>query len=95
MSNTKNEEKKFNTTIVPLWTTQNGNMFSMVVGPEHFDALQQVEIGGKLFIKMLPEDRRKSEKSPNAYLEYVSKEDVAKYKEQTKGRTSRGNTDSL
>jgi hypothetical protein len=80
--------KKFNLTIAPLWVTKNGHMMSIEIGPEHFDKIQQLEKGGKLMVKMLPEDKRRSETSPNAYLEYISKEDVQAFK--NKNATSGG-----
>jgi hypothetical protein len=84
--NKSTEKKEFNLTLAPMWDTKNGNAFSIEIGPEHYDALQQVEVGGKLFLKRLPEERRKSENSPNAYLEYVSKEEVAKFKAENPGK---------
>jgi len=87
----KTDKKEFNLSLVPMWDTKSGNAFSIEIGPAHYDALQQVEVGGKLFFKRLPEERRKSENSPNAYLEYVRKEEVAKYKaEAQNGKGKKG-----
>lgn len=77
------DEKKYNLTLVPMWITKNGNYFSIEIGPEHYDAIQQVAVGGKLLFKMMPEEKRKNENSPNAYLEYVNAEEVAAFKTKT------------
>ena len=74
-------DKKYNLTIVPLWaTSREGSYMSIEIGPEHFDNLAKVEVGGKLVFRVLPEEFRKTDKSPNAYLEYISKDDVAAFK---------------
>lgn len=49
---------------------------SMPIDDVVFDALQSVERGGKFVLKVLEPGSRKMEKSPHAYLEYISKEDV-------------------
>jgi len=75
------DKKDYNTTIVPLWETRNGGAFmSIEIGPEHFDAIRTMQVGGKLVFKLLKEEYRKSEKSPNAYLEYISKDKVEAFK---------------
>lgn len=74
-------DKKYNLTLIPLWETKReGSYMSLEVKPEHFDAFGKIEVGGKLVFRVLPEEYRKNEKSPNAYLEYISKEDVAAFK---------------
>lgn len=70
-------EKKYNLKLSALWGTKyEGLYFSMPVDAMVFDALQQVEKGGKLVFRAIPEERRKHDKSPHAYLEYMSKEEV-------------------
>jgi hypothetical protein len=70
--------KKYNDTISPFYTVGKEK--------ENYDALQKVKIGGKLFLKR---NRHKVQaKSPDAYLEYITPEEVAAYAERN------GNKDS-
>jgi hypothetical protein len=72
--------KKYNLTITPMWETKNQNLMSIEITEDILQALDKVEVGGKLFIKRLEEDRRKNDKSPHAYLEYLDPSEVAAYK---------------
>lgn len=63
-------DKKFNKSIAPLFRSANGNLHSTMTS-EVFDSLQQLDKGGLLVIKYVPEASRKTEKSPVAYLEYA------------------------
>lgn len=82
MSETK--KGKYNLTVSRLYETVNksGNYMSVEITPEEFDAIQKIGLGGRLLVKL--NKFRKSEKSPHAYLEYLSKEEfeamVAKLK---------------
>ncbi len=70
-------EKKYNVTVAGLWKTKTGSLMSMPVDARVLDALKNAsEGGGKLVIKFLREESRKTEKSPHAFLEYMSKEEV-------------------
>lgn len=43
----------FNPTISPIFKSRSGKSYvSLTIGPEQFDALQRVEVGGKLVIKL-------------------------------------------
>ncbi len=90
----KSNEKKFNMTICPLWSDKFGGFSGLVINDEIFDALQQLEKGGRLVIKTLKPESRKSEKSPHAYLEYISKEDVATIATRTAAPKSRSEDSS-
>lgn len=81
------EKKKFNKTIAPLWTSQYGGFYTYVKD-EAFDALQEVEKGGMLVIKTVPEKSRAKETSPHAYLEYVSKADLEASRAAPKGKAA-------
>ena len=85
-------DKKYNLNVVPLWETANGNFKSIKIKREHFDAIQQIEEGGMLLVKILPDTARKSEDSPNAMLEYVSPADLAAYKNRMSATTSENRT---
>lgn len=74
------EAKKYNLSLSPLWQTRAQNLMGIEVDDKILEALSQVKAGGKLFIKFLEEDKRKNDKSPHAYLEYLSPEEVAAYK---------------
>jgi len=65
-----NARGDYNLSISPLWYNQRGNLRGLVVDKEVYDAIQKVEIGGKLLIKFL--DGKKGEKTPDAYLEYLT-----------------------
>jgi hypothetical protein len=78
--NAKGTDKKFNLTISPMWDTKNGNLMGMEITKEHYDALQNVEEGGKLMVKFVKS--RKGDTSPHAYLEYITKEEVRQFKAQ-------------
>ena len=95
MPKSNGTEKKYNQTLGGLWETKTGNLMSMKVDARMLDAIQGVRLGSKLFIKYLPEDRRK-EKSPHAYFEVVSPEDVAEFEANNKGRpyTQGGSTEN-
>lgn len=71
------QSKYLNTKLAAMWAYREGSLYmSMPVDDMVFDALQNVEKGGKLVLKILKEESRRSEKSPYAYLEYISKDDV-------------------
>lgn len=73
-------KQEFNLTIAPLWAKESGNLFGMKIEADHYDALQQVEVGGVFAVKFLKEKSRKSDKSPNAYLEYITPAKWEEYK---------------
>lgn len=78
-------DKRYPETVTALWKTRGGKQFrSMLIDERAFDQLQKilanVEIGGRIVFKEVPADRRKSEKSPEAYIEYMSKELVEEEK---------------
>lgn len=73
-------KKKFNLSISPLWLTKGANFSSVTVNAQVLEALKQVQPGGKLIVKVLAEERRKNEDSPNAYLEFMSKEEIDEFR---------------
>ena len=68
--------KEFNLTVSRMYSTRNGNMRTVTLEDDELEALQQVRKGGMLLVKNLPADRRKTDKSPHAFLEYIKPEDV-------------------
>lgn len=78
-------DRKYPETVAALWKTRGGKQFrSMAIDERTFDQLQKllanVELGGRLVFKEVPQERRKNEKSPEAYIEYMSKELVEEEK---------------
>ena len=74
-------KKKYNLTLAPFWTAKGGNRYmSIVITPEHVEAFKAVEAGGRLTFKVLDDEARAKDVSPNAYLEYITKADVEAYK---------------
>lgn len=70
-----------NRTILPFWTTKRDGMFiSKVMDQEALEALFASEKGGKLVFKLVASKSRRSDNSPYAYLEYVSKADVDSFR---------------
>lgn len=70
------DKKDYNLTVARMYTTKSGNVRSLRIMDDELEALQSVEKGGMLLLKFVPEDRRKNDKSPHAYLEYVKPADV-------------------
>lgn len=83
----KNTGKNYNTTLIALWETKNGNAMSMKIDDRSFDqlqdAFQKVEMGGKIIIKKLKDETREKFKNPETapthFLEYISAADVEAY----------------
>lgn len=95
MSKTDKNGKKYNETIAAMWFPRSGNQFllqGMKIDERSLDAIRsfgsQAEVGGKLILRIIPEEKRKTETSPAAYLEYVTKQDVEAFE------NSRRNTDN-
>jgi hypothetical protein len=78
-----NGKKKFNLSVTPLKRSANGNL-TWIVNEEALEKLQEIEVGGRFMIKMVPEDRKKHERSPDAYFEYISVDDVRRFREANK-----------
>lgn len=58
--------------ILRFYETKTGkNLRSMPVDAAAFDALQKVQIGSRLFIELVPVEKRKGEKSPHARLKLI------------------------
>lgn len=79
-------DKKYNLSVSPMWQTQSGGYKSLKINDEILEALSQLKPGGMLIIKQLPNERRKNENSPNAYLEYVSPEAIEEFKAKRAGQ---------
>jgi hypothetical protein len=71
------DNKKYNVTVAPMYSTSTGNYMSITITPGMFDDIQKLEIGGKLFMKV--NKNKKGEKSPDAYLEYLDKSEVERF----------------
>jgi hypothetical protein len=70
-------EKLYGVTIASAYPTKNG-FWTMKLRAQEFDALQKVQIGGKLTLNLIPEETRaKSGKLPPAFIKYLSPELVA------------------
>lgn len=65
-----NSNPKFNLTVSRAYQTRKGDFMSVDIDSEVFDALQKVEIGGRLVLKKAT--TKKSDKSPDAYFEYMN-----------------------
>lgn len=79
MSNqTKTNNKKFNLTLAPMYRLQSGMLGSIIVTPSMYDAIQQVKVGGKFFVK--DNKGKTGDKSPDFYLEYMSPEQIQEFK---------------
>lgn len=63
------EKTEYNLGVASLWEWSNGSLGSMEVDAKVFDALQQVQIGGRLVVREATS--RKTDKSPTHYLEYI------------------------
>ncbi len=65
---------KFNETLARAYVTTKGDFMSVDVDSEIFDALQKVEIGGRLSLKIMK--AKAHDKSPDAYFEYMTPQKV-------------------
>ena len=86
---------KYPTTVSGLWKNKNGNRFrSMEIDARAFDQLKdvlsKVEIGGRLTVKLTnPETKEeRGNKFPDAFIEYMTKEQVAEENEFIKSKQS-------
>lgn len=79
--------------ITRFYTTKNGsNLRSVEVDAAAFDALQKVQIGSRLFIELVPAEKRKGEKTPHARLKLIIEEmGAAATGNASTARTSNGN----
>lgn len=84
------QKPEYNLKVTPLWETDSGNFKGMKVNAEQFDALQQVTEGGMFFIKVIAPEKRKDEKSPHAYLEFVTAAQLATFKASKGGSSFKG-----
>jgi len=78
MSNTK-----FNITLARAYKTKRG-YWSIDITAEEYDAIQKIQMGGRLILKEIPEESRKNDKSPQAYFEYMQPHEVKQFKEKSK-----------
>ena len=75
--------QNFNLTVVPLKRTYSGNLGWFLSDSSYGElvkAVENMEVGGMLVIKEIKEESRKSDKSPHAYLEYISKAKMDAFK---------------
>lgn len=84
------ETKTYNLSVTPLWNTRNGNLMGIKITDEIYDALQRVEKGGKLMVRFLPDESRKQDTSPHAYIDYISKESVHAFELTNPNKTTTG-----
>jgi hypothetical protein len=86
-------EKIYGVTIASAYPTKNG-FWTLKLRAQEFDALQKVQIGGKLTLNVIPEDlREKNGKLPPAFIKYLSPEMVAKQDAEFEKRKSSKNDD--
>lgn len=80
------DKKEYNLTVSPLWATQSGNFQRFIKDEEALnelkEAISQLHVGGKLLIKNVKEEYRNGEKSPHAYIEFITKEKVDEFNKQ-------------
>jgi hypothetical protein len=70
-------EKLYGVTIASAYPTKNG-FWTLKLRAQEFDAIQKIQIGGKLTLNLIPEETRaKSGKLPPAFIKYLSPELVA------------------
>lgn len=91
-------DKKYNTTVIALWTTRNGHLWSMDVDAKAYDQVTRAmddgfKPGCRFIIKTLSEDSRSKfkdpEKAPTHFLEIISPESLEEFKnKQTSRRDS-------
>lgn len=77
----------FNLRVAWLRYTKAGNMTSAVITKEMYDAVQQIEEGGRFFIKIMTDKEGKE----FGVLEYMSKEKVAEF-DSSVNQPSNGNS---
>ena len=78
-------DKKYNLTLSRGYKTKNG-AWSTDIGAAEFDALQQVQLGGRIVWRELDEKSRKKETSPHGYFQYMTPDEVKEFKNRTEGR---------
>ncbi len=81
------DKKKYNLSLSRAFKIKGG-AWSADIGPEEFDAIQQVKIGGRLVYRELQEKSRKSDKSPHGYFQYMTPEEVKAFKQAQKPVTA-------
>lgn len=67
--------KNYPATVAPMWK-QGYKYASLSVNSEILDLLKTVEEGGQFSFKTIKDEYRKGERSPQAYLEYLTPEQV-------------------
>lgn len=85
-------EKDYNKTLSPLFKSGKFDRYqSLVITPEIYDALQGVQIGDRIVVKLFDDDF-KAERNINpkiaGYLEHMTKEQIAAAKEAYERRQS-------
>lgn len=82
-------DERYGYTLSGAYTTRAG-FWSLPIRAQEFDALQKIEIGGRLVLNLVPEEaREKNPKLPHAFFKYLSAKQVAKADEEYEKR--RGN----
>ncbi len=75
-SNFKRNEERFGVTVAAAYPTKNG-FWTLKIRGQEYDALQRVQIGGKLTLNVIPEETRaKNPKLPPAFIKYLTPEQV-------------------
>lgn len=78
--------------ITRFYSTKSGNnLRSVEVDAAAFDALQKVQIGSRLFVELVPAEKRKGEKSPHARLKLILDEAGAAASTSTAAKGTNGN----
>ncbi len=84
-----NKNPKYNKTIAPLWPTKAGGFYMsrLKINAEMLAVLDDIKEGGQFLIKAVPEEKRKSDTSPHAYLEYVTPQSVQEFEDRVKAQS--------
>lgn len=81
--------KKYYTTVTPLFKA-GYQMKSLSVNPEILEVLSNIEAGGRLIVRTLKEESRTSDKSPVAYLDYMTPAEVEAEKKEYQEKRAQG-----
>lgn len=95
MSERNTQSKKYNQTLAGLFESKAGNLYSLVLDPRNYEALTNIEVGGKIFVRYLTEETKakieaKGKKAPTAFLEYMDPKTVAESDAEYKSRATSG-----
>lgn len=79
--------------VAPLFKSGEFGYQTITINDEVLTKLEGVGHGGKFLIRFLKEESRKTEKSPVAYLEYLTPAQVEERKQYAKRNSERRNSE--